>query len=380
MKKIRVALLTNVLSTYRVACFRMLKEMWSGDITFYIMTRKMDHRDYVLADQETTGLQIEYLNSIKFSRQNLDHIHLSNMLPILKGDYDVIIIGGWAEPTYLILWGINILSTRKIVFWVESTSKDKIRSKTKELFKKILIKQAAACMVPGLRAFEYCEDLGMKPERIYVAPNAANRDYFKMKALALFKERENIRKELKCGEPCYLFVGRFVNEYKDISTLIEAFHQLPVSYSQATLLLVGDGPDRGRYERQVQELGLKDVTFLGMCDHETLTKIYAAADVFVFPSISEPWGFVLNEAMEFGLPLIVSDAVGAAPDLVHEGKNGIIFEAGNTKALAQALEKLARSQALREKMGKESLEIIKQFTPKRWAMGVIDCLSEVTSG
>ena len=84
---------------------------------------------------------------------------------------------------------------------------------------------------------------------------------------------------------------------------------------------------------------MKDVRFLGNLDHEELCRYYAATDALVLPSLSEPWGFVLNEAMEFGRPLVVSDAVGAGPDLVRG--NGFVHPAGDVEALAEALEQLA---------------------------------------
>ena len=88
--------------------------------------------------------------------------------------------------------------------------------------------------------------------------------------------------------------------------------------------------------------GSADVRFLGTLDHEALCRAYAAADVLALPSRSEPWGFVLNEGMEFGLPLVVSEAVGAGPDLVEEGGNGFVVPVGDAGALAAALREPGR--------------------------------------
>ena len=90
----------------------------------------------------------------------------------------------------------------------------------------------------------------------------------------------------------------------------------------------------------------------------------------VLPSAWEPWGFVLNEGMEFGLPLIVSGAVGAGPDLVRQGENGFVFPTGSVNVLAEKLEVLIRDEALRKKMGEASRKIIEDFSPENWAKGV----------
>lgn len=135
----------------------------------------------------------------------------------------------------------------------------------------------------------------------------------------------------------------------------------------AQLVLVGEGPDRAGYEAIVREQQLQNVRFVNFLEHEALCRYYAAADIFVLPSRSETWGLVINEAMEFGLPIVTTDAVGAAPDLVSG--NGFVTPAGDAGALAKALEQLARDPQLRARMGARSREIIAGFTPETWADG-----------
>lgn len=97
----------------------------------------------------------------------------------------------------------------------------------------------------------------------------------------------------------------------------------------------------------------------------------------MLPSRSEPWGFVLNEAMEFGLPLVVSEAVGAAPDLVRHGENGYVVPVGNVRALTDALAELARDEELRRRMGSASRALVKGFSPEGWARGVLRAVETV---
>ena len=98
----------------------------------------------------------------------------------------------------------------------------------------------------------------------------------------------------------------------------------------------------------------------------------------VLPSRSEPWGFVLNEAMEFALPLVVSEAVGAGPDLVRAGENGLVVPVGDSPALAAALARLADDENLRRRMGRASRALIAGFTPESWARGVARAVEGVT--
>ena len=125
------------------------------------------------------------------------------------------------------------------------------------------------------------------------------------------------------------------------------------------------------------EQGLKRVRFLGTLEQDALCKVYAAADVLVLPSRSEAWGLVLNEGMEFGLPVIASDSVGAVPDLLPEEENGFIVPVGDVKALGSALGRLMEDEALRRRMSEASRRIIEGFTPERWAKGVLRAVDAV---
>ena len=90
------------------------------------------------------------------------------------------------------------------------------------------------------------------------------------------------------------------------------------------------------------------------------TAWYAAADLFAFPTLHDPWGLVVNEAMAFGLPIVATDAAGCAPDLVQG--NGLVVPAGNVDALAAALAQLLTDEALRCEMGQRSRAIIADYT------------------
>ena len=307
-----------------------------------------------------------------------DDRHVNDLRPILKSRSDVLLLGGWDEPTYLLLWFYGVITGRKVLFWIESTAHEGVRKGGKEAFKRLLLKHAAGCIVPGKRALEYCSNLGVPEERIFIAPNATDRDYFCQRARMLQSKRPTVRKGLGIQGVGILFVGRLVEDYKGVADLISAFGKLTVSGLNVSLMMVGDGTDKPDYENMVKRQRIPRVHFLGELGHEELCQVYAAADIFVLPSRSEPWGFVLNEGMEFGLPLVVSEAVGAGPDLVHPGENGFIFPVGDSDALAKYLEILVRDESLRKRMGERSKEIIKDFSPEAWAQGVVKAIESVT--
>ncbi len=169
----------------------------------------------------------------------------------------------------------------------------------------------------------------------------------------------------------FLFAGRPARE-KGLGVLIEAWSASGLGAPSAALVLVGAGscppwvPADG---------AVRDVVFLDPVGPRRLRDIYAAADVLVVPSIAtrtfrEPWGLVVNEAMNRDLPVIASDAVGAvAGGLVRDGRNGLVVPAGSSAALAQALRRLAADPALRGRLGAAGARDVAAFSHEAWAEG-----------
>jgi len=372
----RVALVTNVMAHYRVPCFRRLGELLPGRVDYFFMSPRMEHRRYVLA-QSYDHLPASALKGWRWPRPPHDHAHLSDVRPILRGDYGTFILGGWDEPTYLFLWLWGVWRKKRVFFWVESTELDGVRGGWKEAFKRSLLHRAAGCVVPGKRAFDYCRRLGMPPDRIFTAPNATDREFFRERAERLLPQRTRLRRQEGLEGLVALFVGRLVESMKGVSTLIRACGRLQKAGEKVVLALAGDGPDRKSYEEQVRAEGIRDVRFLGLLDREELCRYYALADVLVQPSRSEPWGFVLNEGMEFGLPLVVSEAVGAGPDLVEEGENGFVFPVGEESSLACILQKFIRNEEVTKKMGEASQARVEKFSPDDWAEGLIRAIGSL---
>jgi glycosyltransferase involved in cell wall biosynthesis len=151
-----------------------------------------------------------------------------------------------------------------------------------------------------------------------------------------------------------LFVGRLVQE-KGIQVLINAFEKLQRSKmnivsDNVSLIIVGEGPLRQQLTREVELLGLvKYVHFLGFVDEATLITLYRLANVFVAPSLYEPFGIVALEAMSSRTPVIVSD-VGGLAELVKDGITGLKFRAGDVDSLASAITRILEEPFLAESL------------------------------
>jgi glycosyltransferase involved in cell wall biosynthesis len=102
-------------------------------------------------------------------------------------------------------------------------------------------------------------------------------------------------------------------------------------------------------------------------------------DAFVLPSAYDTWGLVLNEAMLFGLPVVASRTAGAALDLVEEGQNGYVYDAGDVAALAAALRRLAVSADLRLRFGRRSEQIVQEYSYDTCIESIVRCLQQITA-
>ncbi|MDZ4289009.1 MAG: glycosyltransferase, partial [Prosthecobacter sp.] len=137
---------------------------------------------------------------------------------------------------------------------------------------------------------------------------------------------------------------------------------------------LGDGPLRDELNRAITELGLQaSVTMPGFKQYDELPLCYATADAFIHASTTEQWGLVVNEAMAAGLPVLVSNRCGCAPDLVVEGRNGFSFDPFDIEAIARGMAAMAAlPEDRRQAMGGESRKIIANWGPERFGQGLHD--------
>jgi glycosyltransferase involved in cell wall biosynthesis len=166
-----------------------------------------------------------------------------------------------------------------------------------------------------------------------------------------------------------MFGGRMARE-KGVEVLLQAWRSTGLSAPNAALVLVGDGPFRAR------AVATGAVLPEGPADPVAVRNFYAGSDVVVVPSIPtrdfrEPWGLVVNEAFNQGVPVIATDAVGAAAGgLVEHERTGLVVPAGDPPALARAIRRMHDDAALRTRLGAAARAAIKAYTHERWAAGM----------
>ncbi len=151
-----------------------------------------------------------------------------------------------------------------------------------------------------------------------------------------------------------LFSARFTERKRPLD-LLRAVNE--ISHQDITVLFVGDGVEREAMEEYARQNGIKAV-FVGFINQGAIAKYYSVADVAVVISDYDPSPKALNEAMNFELPIIVTDVVGTANDLVRHGENGFLVKVGDIDAIAAHIGYLNISRTKAREMGRKSLEIV----------------------
>jgi glycosyltransferase involved in cell wall biosynthesis len=212
-----------------------------------------------------------------------------------------------------------------------------------------IVRGAASVLVVGSLARDSVVALGADPERVRVFANTIDVPAYAMRADTLAARRSDLRSGLGLArdDVAVVSVARLAPE-KGLDALLRA-----AETARVRAVLVGSGPERAR----LQALS-HDAVFTGELPGARVADMYAAADFFALLSAHEPWGVVVNEAAASALPLVLSDRVGAAADLLRDGWNGMLVPFGDADAAADAFRRLAANSELRRRYGARSRELV----------------------
>ena len=263
---------------------------------------------------------------------------------IRTGHFDAFIVSGWFLKSY---WqAVRACKRNKVPVLVRGDSQLRTpRSRVKRGIKlygyHLALKQFDGFLTVGQRNREYLLHYGIPEKKLFFAPHFVDNDWFADRAVAEGPHRREIRAQWSANDSTFiaLFAGKFIPE-KRMSDLVRAVGVLKARGRDITAVLIGAGEleEELRGEAELRRVNIK---FEGFKNQTELPAYYCVADAFVLPSSSETWGLAVNEAMACGLPAIVSDAVGCAPDLIDEGCTGFTYPVGDVRALADRLEEIA---------------------------------------
>jgi glycosyltransferase involved in cell wall biosynthesis len=298
---------------------------------------------------------------------------IPGLRPVFRHDYPVtpgiVRALGDADPDVVLVSGWSTFASQAAIAWcrvhdvpyvllVESHDlgpRAAWRRAVKDAVVPPLVRGAAGWLAIGTLAGESLVARGAVAERIRIFANTIDVDGWAKRADELAPRRAALRRELGATEDdlVVLSVGRLAPE-KGFTTLLAAAARL--AEDGVVVTIAGSGPQQAVLDRRA---GAR-VRLLGEVDEPRLARLYVAADVFALLSTHEPWGVVVNEAAASALPLVLSDRVGAAHDLLRDGENGYLVPANDPQAAAAAL-RLLQDPRERRRAGMRSLELVREW-------------------
>jgi len=364
----KIIFITNLCPSYRLKPFQRLMELY--DLDFYFYSRPDD----------AVASHLEIIKNV----DKLLYIPPWRIIMLLiTGGHHITIKCTNGRYITILSFLIAKLLRKKFILW------NTFWYTPQTLFRRLSIpilrwiwRYADAIVVYGEHGKRYLESFGVNREKIFIAWQIIDNEVFSKKPLP--EELDAIRSRYNLDrKKIVLFVGRLIEE-KGVSYLIQALKQL--NDSNIALMIIGEGPLKAPLEKQCFDNNLKNALFMGHILSAELYKYYALADVFVLPSITtkdfkEPWGLVVNEAMNQGTPVVVTDAVGAGVGgLVEGGVNGFVVPERDSQSLSVALYKILSDDALRMSMGQNARRIINDWTYERMVKGFTDAIEFVQGG
>lgn len=289
---------------------------------------------------------------------------------VKHSDYDAFVVMGWYLKSYWqAVWACRQTKTPIFVRGDSQllTPRSSLRKYLKNFFYPIMLSPFDGFLSVGQRFSQYLKHYQVPSRKIYHVPHFVNNYWFCQEALKVSNlERKQLRYQMfsaTVNSIVILFVGKFM-PLKRPADIIDALAVLRDKNIDCLAVFIGHGELASALELLASQRNVP-CYFGGFQNQKELPKYYALSDVLVLPSDSETWGLVVNEAMACGLPAIVSDSVGCAPDLISSDDTGYIFPCGDVNALAERIEKfLVRKQAghdfgraVKDKISQYSVEV-----------------------
>ena len=223
----------------------------------------------------------------------------------------------------------------------------------------------------GTRNREFYRAMGVPERKIFDFPYTVDNDRMTAASRLEPEERRELRATLglREGVPAIIYASKFMTR-KHPDQVIEAVRRLRAENLDCDLLMVGSGEMDAALRAQAATLPGAPAVFTGFINQTELPRLFGASDIFVLPAQAEPWGLIVNEAMCAGLPIVASREIGSVTDLVGDGDNGMVFDAGDLDGFVAALRPVVSDPARRAQMGARSLERIAAWNYDRCVAGL----------
>lgn len=362
----KIAVVTNIITPYRKRFYDEMFEQLTAqgdDFKVFSMTDSLPLRPWIFQDLRSPYMTLLPGYKFIFKMQDMD-ILVNPKVNKYLNEYspDIIIVAGsWTYPTTMQMLFHKLKNKPKYLFWTEShehrAGNTEVRSKglLKKLKQKLYFKFDGFC-VPGKYANDSVDSIvGTHGIRLRL-PNLVDNGYY-MVANELREHKPELRDKygLPLNKTIFITPSRLIPR-KGIDLFLSHLYGMPEN-ERSVFILAGEGSLEQRI-RDISEENNLDVRFMGYCNQDTIRELYAASDIFLLPSLSDPNPLTVIEAAFAGLPLCVAKYTGNNPELCRNNENGIVFETDNPVSVRETYkEVMSKSEDWLNQAGNLSLQI-----------------------
>lgn len=307
-------------------------------------------------------------------------INLGMFFHIIFNRYDAVLIHGYDTVSSWIVYLGAKLSGTKIIWRGEAAIRPQNRQNALKKFVKtkllpLYFKSCDAVMYSCTGNRLYLEQFNISSEKMFLIPCAVDNNFFREKKAVLQPKRDELRNALGIDEEEFviLFTARFTTRKRPLD-LIEAISRL--NHSNVVMLFVGDGLERENMERELKKHKIKNI-ITGFVGQNELPKYYVVADLYAIVSDYDASPKSLNEALNFDLPILVTDKVGTSSDLVKNDENGYIVSSRDIKQLSEKIDFFVNNPEITKEMGCNSIELSNLFSIENDVKGIKKALEYV---
>lgn len=302
------------------------------------------------------------------------------LVRLAKEPPSLLVIHGWNYRTYTMLLRYGRQYGHRLAFRGETNLQMEMeRNTATRMLRKVALRNLLAPVhfffYIGNQSHRFYKYLGIQSNKLIHTPYAVDNQRFQQEWQRINKDEVRAELGIPQGAFVILFSGKYIPKKRPLD-LLKAFAMLNVPHSY--LLLMGEGELRHEMEKFIDaNLLSARVCLTGFVNQSKVSMYYRSADVFVMCSdFGETWGLSVNEAMNFSLPIVVSNRTGCCEDLLENGVNGYSFPAADIKALSRCLQHISMcSPGILNKMGQSSLDIINRHSFVQIHHGLLRALS-----
>jgi glycosyltransferase involved in cell wall biosynthesis len=347
----RLAILVNIIAPYRLPIYKALTDVF--DVAVFYGSQEQKNRNWSGLDailpeamvKQSWGLRLGFKKRSQNKTYDFKflHLHPGYFVDLVKFRPDAVISNEMGFRTLMALAYGALFGKPVWVWWGGTRHTERKLGWLRKRVRLFLARCVRHWISYGHSSTQYLMGLGVKRETVVQIQNCVEEQRYTTKAYAAFEATP---------KPVFLTVGQMIGR-KGLAELLEVSARLVKSGFQFSVVLVGGGPEREELENTARRLSLDNIQFFSPFPYEAMASVYRSADFFIFPTLEDVWGLVVNEALWSGLPTLCSKYAGCAEELLPESN---IFDPCDLNDFEQAM-----IRALSGKIAKADVSGLKQF-------------------